>query len=337
MSDGSEKSDKKHKNCELSDCDKYCFHEELAWRTDGLNNSDDVTEYEAIHNNSRPMRPRQVKAKDSTFKLRRAISGSRLDYRRSLPSDAPDEIYKNGCGGNNASLFTQKKHKSQPDRNHNLVSIDNHGVWQTRRQQPSPEPVPSLSLSPSSFKDSGVSVLNSKGSREAKLTERLLNNNTIHHQQHLTQVIRLLREEFTYEDYMGNCFKDLAMAEYIMSLANLRLDNFSNANTEKYSDLCWQDQLLDNLSEAFNGHKPVLTYSERSYTPGKLKSDDSGVNYHDKNKDSAFKPVNSYNRSEGGAPGVTVRPQWASGDDKMLQMLDQYQSETRHRWPNYIN
>jgi hypothetical protein len=50
-----------------------------------------------------------------------------------------------------------------------------------------------------------------------------------------------------------------------------------------------------------------------------------------------FKPVNSYNRSEGGAPGVTVRPQWASGDDKMLQMLDQYQSETRHRWPNYIN
>jgi hypothetical protein len=132
--------------------------------------------------------------------------------------------------------------------------------------------------------DSVISTLNSKGSRDAKLTARLLNNDTIQHQQHLTQVIRLLREEFTYEDYMGNGFEDRVM-EYIRSLANFCLDNISNAIIEKYNDRYWQDELLCNLSEAVNGHTPVLTHSESSYAPSTLKSDDSGANCHDNSKD----------------------------------------------------
>jgi hypothetical protein len=43
--------------------------------------------------------------------------------------------------------------------------------------------------------------------------ERLLNSDTVRHQQRLTRVIRLLREEFAYEGYMENGVEDLAMGE----------------------------------------------------------------------------------------------------------------------------
>ena len=46
------------------------------------------------------------------------------------------------------------------------------------------------------------------------------------------------------------------LAEYILSLANLKWDTFNNAITEKYCDLFWQEDLLSGLYESVNGQKP---------------------------------------------------------------------------------
>ena len=216
-----------------------------------------------------------------------------------------------------------------------LVAPPANSLWQTRQQHPSPELVPLLSPSPSTSKDSDVSFLNLKGPVDATVMDKLLNSGNVQHQQCVARVIRLLREEFTPKGYMENGVKDLEMAEYIMSLANLHLDTFSNAITEKYSDLYWHDDLLCNLSEAVNGHTPVLTRMEKSFTPNTVKSDDIGVSYQDNYNDSPFKLVNLHDGPEGGAPGVTVRQQWASGNDKTSQMRDQNQSHTRPKWLNY--
>ena len=43
------------------------------------------------------------------------------------------------------------------------------------------------------------------------LMERLLNSDTIKHQQKLSKVVRLLRDEFAYDGYMENGIEDLAM------------------------------------------------------------------------------------------------------------------------------
>ena len=48
----------------------------------------------------------------------------------------------------------------------------------------------------------------------------------------------------------------LFLAEYILSLANLKWDTFNNAITEKYCDLFWQEDLLSGLYESVNGQKP---------------------------------------------------------------------------------
>ena len=47
------------------------------------------------------------------------------------------------------------------------------------------------------------------------------------------------------------------LAEYVVSLADLKFETFKNAITEKYSDLYWQDDLLVQLYETVNRRKHV--------------------------------------------------------------------------------
>ncbi len=74
---------------------------------------------------------------------------------------------------------------------------------------PSPAPSPSLS------KDSGVSGVHPKPTGDATLMERLLNSDTIRHQQKLSRVLRHVREEFAFDGYMENGIEDLAMGLYL--------------------------------------------------------------------------------------------------------------------------
>lgn len=44
--------------------------------------------------------------------------------------------------------------------------------------------------------------------------ERLLNSDTIRHQQKLSKIVRLLRDEFAFDGYMEDGNEDLAMGEF---------------------------------------------------------------------------------------------------------------------------
>ncbi|KAJ8248228.1 hypothetical protein GJAV_G00239790 [Gymnothorax javanicus] len=68
----------------------------------------------------------------------------------------------------------------------------------------------------------------------------------------LQEVISLVREEFAFQGYLENGVEDRAMGEYISSLRNLRYETFSNAVTEKYKDLYWEEKLLDALYHVIN-------------------------------------------------------------------------------------
>ncbi|XP_077992476.1 kinase non-catalytic C-lobe domain-containing protein 1-like isoform X1 [Glandiceps talaboti] len=75
----------------------------------------------------------------------------------------------------------------------------------------------------------------------------------------LKKVIKLIRETYAFDGYLENGVEDLAMAEYITSLANLKWATFSSAVSEKFCDLYWEEEVLEQLFEAVNGHKPVIT------------------------------------------------------------------------------
>lgn len=128
-------------------------------------------------------------------RLTRAKSGSAIDYRpmefriiRDIPIDEPEEKSKSQL-----SLDEVKRRT----RHHDEVS------------QGSPPASPS---SPSLSKDSGVSDLKGK-TGDASLMERLLNADTIRHQQRLGRLVRLLREEFAFDGYMENGIEDLSMGK----------------------------------------------------------------------------------------------------------------------------
>ena len=63
-----------------------------------------------------------------------------------------------------------------------------------------------------------VSGLNIKGVGDVSLMERLLNSDTIKHQQKLSKVVRLLRDEFAFDGYMENGIEDLAMGKWMSSV-----------------------------------------------------------------------------------------------------------------------
>ena len=169
-------------------------------------------------------------SEDMRTRLKRAKSGSSLDYRnlemkvKDIQTDHPS-LGPHGhfvSNGNNNQLS-----KSNPNLDLDLTHDEVRRSRETARRSRtghshdeghvrsplgevgnSPPPSPSLS------KDSGVSGLNLKASGELSLMERLLNSDTIRHQQRLSKVIRLLRDEFAFDGYMENGVEDLAMGEY---------------------------------------------------------------------------------------------------------------------------
>ncbi|CAH1783767.1 unnamed protein product [Owenia fusiformis] len=111
--------------------------------------------------------------------------------------------------------------------------------------------------------DSGVSGLNLvnnlPSSSSLSLVERLLNNQDTEHQMKLRKITQLIRAEFAYDGWLENGVEDLAMAELVSSLANLKWETFCNAISEKYCDFYWEEELLTNLYIAVNGSEPVKT------------------------------------------------------------------------------
>ncbi|XP_035671726.1 kinase non-catalytic C-lobe domain-containing protein 1-like isoform X2 [Branchiostoma floridae] len=83
----------------------------------------------------------------------------------------------------------------------------------------------------------------------------------------LGKVTQLIREEFAFDGYLENGVEDRAMADYIMSLANLRWGTFSDAVTEKYCDLYWEEELLEKLFEAINGRMPEKRHKAKLSSP----------------------------------------------------------------------
>ncbi|XP_063290128.1 kinase non-catalytic C-lobe domain-containing protein 1 [Pelobates fuscus] len=72
----------------------------------------------------------------------------------------------------------------------------------------------------------------------------------------LQKVVDLIRDEFAFDGYLENGIEDLAMGEYIFSLEGLQYTTFCGAISEKFCDLYWDDQLLENLFQVVNGKSP---------------------------------------------------------------------------------
>ncbi|KAL5022627.1 hypothetical protein ScPMuIL_001782 [Solemya velum] len=116
--------------------------------------------------------------------------------------------------------------------------------------------------SPSLSKDSGVSGLNGGLGYQppvpGSLVERLLNSENLRHQKMLGRVTYLLQEEFARDGLMAGGNEDSSIAEYVVSLANLKSETFASAITEKFPDLNWGTDLLNSLFSAVNiGSAPV--------------------------------------------------------------------------------
>nr|XP_006817828.1 PREDICTED: uncharacterized protein LOC100378671 [Saccoglossus kowalevskii] len=122
------------------------------------------------------------------------------------------------------------------------------------------EPIsPSSPTSMSSLsRDSGVHMQASLSSAEEITSVNdqhlmdVLSSNSV-----LKKVIKRIREAFAFDGYLENGVEDLAMAEYITSLANLKWTTFSSAVSEKFCDLYWEDELLEKLYEAVNQRRPI--------------------------------------------------------------------------------
>uniref|UniRef100_UPI00398F1D04 kinase non-catalytic C-lobe domain-containing protein 1 n=1 Tax=Pristiophorus japonicus TaxID=55135 RepID=UPI00398F1D04 len=75
----------------------------------------------------------------------------------------------------------------------------------------------------------------------------------------LQKTIHLIKEEFAFDGYLENGEEAHAMGEYILSLKSLKFSTFSNAISEKFCDLYWDDKLLEELYEVVNGNPPHPT------------------------------------------------------------------------------
>ena len=173
-------------------------------------------------NNAQPRTPRTVKMRDQRNKLKRTKSGSSVDFQKNLSNSELKaiEIFDDSKIGSKKIMSNLSR--SQPNLDSDLVEftpdlcVTHSKVTKPRSQRRKTDPaspeLPSPPLSPSLSKDSGVSGMNVKTS-DMSLMERLLNSDTIRHQQKLSRVVRIVRDEFAYDGYMENGIEDLAMGE----------------------------------------------------------------------------------------------------------------------------
>ncbi|XP_022080573.1 uncharacterized protein LOC110973789 isoform X2 [Acanthaster planci] len=178
---------------------------------------------------------------------------------------------------------------------------DTRPMDSSHRHASSPISMSSLS------RDSGVNLRYSMSSgeelptlSEIQLADALQGNAT------LKKVIKLIRQAFAYDGYLENGVEDLAMAEYITSLGKLSWHTFSNAISEKFCDLYWEEDLLANLYEAVNGQKPpVKPVSEmlskhRSVIPKKPPRTKSSREGHTSSRQKASSTVNDKHNDRAG-------------------------------------
>ncbi|XP_073934120.1 kinase non-catalytic C-lobe domain-containing protein 1 isoform X2 [Castor canadensis] len=69
----------------------------------------------------------------------------------------------------------------------------------------------------------------------------------------LQEAMRLIQEEFAFDGYLDNGLEALIMGEYIHALKDLTFATFCGAISEKFCDLYWNEQLLQNLFKVVNG------------------------------------------------------------------------------------
>uniref|UniRef100_A0A4W3JH34 Protein very KIND n=1 Tax=Callorhinchus milii TaxID=7868 RepID=A0A4W3JH34_CALMI len=74
----------------------------------------------------------------------------------------------------------------------------------------------------------------------------------------LQKIVHLIQEEFAFDGYLENGEEAQAMGEYILSLNRLKFGTFTNAISEKFCDLYWDEKLLEQLYEVVNGDSPPL-------------------------------------------------------------------------------
>ncbi|XP_015202555.2 kinase non-catalytic C-lobe domain-containing protein 1 isoform X1 [Lepisosteus oculatus] len=81
----------------------------------------------------------------------------------------------------------------------------------------------------------------------------------------LQKVVHLIKEEFAFDGYLENGVEDLAMGEYILSLKDLQHGTFCSAISEKFCDLYWDKQLLDELYKVVNRkHGQIILSSSKA-------------------------------------------------------------------------
>ncbi|XP_021355503.1 protein very KIND-like isoform X2 [Mizuhopecten yessoensis] len=261
--------------------------------------------------------------------------------QRGTMSLAPGHIYDdsvlttNRRGPNrnvNGDMYSQSSKLNTGPRPRTIVGYPEDGPG--RQYFTQPPRTRSQSSSPSPSKDSGVSGMNTgyKPPPPGSLMERLLSNVNVKQQQKLGQVVHLLREEFAFDGYMENGVEDIAMAEYITSLGNLKLDTFASAVTEKYSDLYWGSDLLFNLYDAANGLKGsrrLMKNSAKLYDQSPLSKRQSpsaqlpmpGLEDQDPN-------LSSSSPSDSGLPQT---PQKLPADSAYQQSVSRQQDKQKHR------
>ncbi|KAH0507930.1 Protein very KIND [Microtus ochrogaster] len=82
----------------------------------------------------------------------------------------------------------------------------------------------------------------------------------------LQESMRLIQEEFAFDGYLDNGLEALIMGEYIYALKDLTFATFCGAISEKFCDLYWDEQLLQNLFRVVNG--PASPSESTSEEPG---------------------------------------------------------------------
>ncbi|XP_013203384.1 kinase non-catalytic C-lobe domain-containing protein 1 isoform X2 [Microtus ochrogaster] len=82
----------------------------------------------------------------------------------------------------------------------------------------------------------------------------------------LQETMRLIQEEFAFDGYLDNGLEALIMGEYIYALKDLTFATFCGAISEKFCDLYWDEQLLQNLFRVVNG--PASPSESTSEEPG---------------------------------------------------------------------
>ena len=184
--------------------------------------SDDLWEkIENVGTSTKPVTgdPETVKVKDPRMRLKRANSGSSIDYhRKNITSDIRAYDIYDDTGPVPHKHSTKNRNPpatTYPNLGHVLVDDSARSgqmaAARVCRKSDVIDIVPSPPPSPSLSKDSGLGSWNFKRTGDVALMEKLLSSEAIKNQEKLSRVIKLVRDEFAFDGYMENGIEDLTM------------------------------------------------------------------------------------------------------------------------------